>query len=213
MRTGLTLSLIALLTMGCASEATDLTSSPLITGLDREVEVTQVARLGGSEPLPPYMGANFDFRLELGLASPDCPQLSVFPDRVLAAIDEDWIGLPPQGWDEPVPVRYVERDRWPAVWQGSLPEGELHQLVMDLAEDVHVVIEDVSYDAAIADEDRQIDLDINVDTGHAAPVVITVFLMTHARDGVVNMDIDKVVLREVDDRGYAKDYRPEPDEG
>jgi hypothetical protein len=212
MHLGLTLSLVPLLAMGCASEATDLTSSPMITGLGREVEVTQVARLGGAEPLPPYMGATFDFRLELGLTSPDCPQISVFPARVLAAIDEDWIGLPPQGWDEPIPVRYVERDRWAAIWQGSLPEGELHQLVVDLAEDVHVVIEDVSYDASIADDDRQLDLGINVDTGHAAPVVVTVFLETWASDGVVNMDIDKVVLREVDDRGYAKDYRPEPDD-
>jgi hypothetical protein len=212
MRSGLALCLVTLSTLGCAPEGADLTSSPLITGLDRELEVTQVARLAGREPLPPYMGANFDFRLELGLSSPDCPEISVFPARVLAAIDDDWIGLPPQGWDDPVPVRYGDGSRWAAIWLGSLPPGELHQLVIDLAEDVHVVVEDVAYDAAMADDDRQMQLELELDTDHPAPVVVTVFLETWARDGVVNYDVDKVLLREVDDRGYAKDYRPVPDE-
>ena len=209
MRSVHALALIATSAFGCAPESLEMTNSPIVSGLDRELEVTRIVTPAGRSAVAPYLGATFDVRIEMGLSSPDRPEVAVFPARVLANLDEDWIGLPPQGWDEPTHVEYRDRDRWAGIWQGQLPDGALNEVVIDLSEDVHVVVDDVAYDAALPVDERQLSFDLNVDTDHPAPVVLTVLLSTNVNGGVVNWDIEKVLVREVDSDGFPQDYRPE----
>lgn len=202
MRATAILSTLALV-VGCSAEPVDVVSSPIVTDFGQPIEARTLSRAPIARDLPPYAGANWDFRLEIGLSDPGDPVMYVYPARVLCRVNGDWMGLPPQGWDDPVPVIASTRDRWAPIWQGTLPGGLLESLVIDLDEDVMLVEEDVSFEGEIPSGDRQIELALGMDTGGQHPMVVTVLVQPIYHDGWVNLDVTDVLVRKVDELGYA----------
>ncbi len=210
MRAVIILATPLLLAIGCAPEATELSSAAILGeellgphSLDAEP-----LHVGVRAVQPTYAGARFDFRLELGNVGVDNPEVGLFVDRVLLRIDDDWTGLPPQGWDEPLDVVYSERQRWQAVWQGSLDPGTLGDVVIDLGEDAHVTVDDLAYDAVLVEDSRQLEAECAVQTAHPAPIVMSILLDAKASDGEVDLELVHVMLREVDANGWPHPYAP-----
>jgi hypothetical protein len=205
MRANLLLSALALTSIGCAVEDPDLVSAPLVSGLGQHLEARELDLPPMVKDLAPYAGANWDFRVEIGLVDGDDPDLAVYPARAACLISGDWKGLPPQGWDEPVTVSDSKRERWAPIWQGTLPSGHLQGLVIDLDSEVHVVDGDLAYDAELASANRRMEVALNLDTATPDPLVVTILVETVYNGGQVNLEVADVLVRKVDEQGYPID--------
>ena len=203
------LPLLAGLTMACAPVDAELNGTALHAepGLALEGVGTTATALT-RQPRAPYRGANWGFRLELGTVHAEAPLLGVYPQRVLVEVEDDWAALPHQSWDEVREIRYTERQRWDGIWQGDMHAGELTHLTINLEEDAYVTVDDLSYDVAIPSDQREIDVELFLDTRHPRPLVVTVMLDVQARDGEVTIVHDGLLIREIDGTGHPHDYRP-----
>ena len=153
----------------------------------------------------PYADMDFQVRVELGAASPDQPMAAVYVDRILANLDDTWQGVSvPEGALE---ILWSSTGCWTAAWQGDMNPGTLTDLDFMLGEDASLEQNGDALDVWLNTDDRSFTVHPDVATDSDEPVVITVLLAVEQDGDELLVTVDQVLVRTVDEDGYAWDLQ------